>query len=121
MSTVLAPFGPNSVGTAGAPFSLADKGQDSGAESAESAQPCQAATKPQPERPPKFHRHYEAMPLRGRSPGVSVSTLYYFAPSFRSTCWAMLGHAGRMLADPPSLFEPSAEPAEEIWQGRTVE
>jgi hypothetical protein len=35
---------------------------------------------------------------------------------------AMLGHAGRMLAlaDPPSLFEPSAE---EIWywQRRTVE
>jgi hypothetical protein len=26
--------------------------------------------------------------------------------------------SGRMLADPPSLFEPSAE---EIWQGRTVE
>ncbi|KAH8776990.1 hypothetical protein BGZ57DRAFT_359914 [Hyaloscypha finlandica] len=130
MSPVLAPFGPNSVATAKAPPHSQIRGQEPSPPSPPAMpshfKPLQAPSSPSQSGLPSSIDTTKLCPFEAAALAFLCLCCVISLPCSEAhvgpcwPCWAMLGHAGRMLAlaDPPSLFEPSAE---EIWQRRTVE
>lgn len=88
MSTVLAPFGPNSVGTSRRASSLADKGP--GAESAESASQGQATSSPSQSGLPSSIDTTKLCPFEAAALAFLCRCCVISLPCSEAPCWAML-------------------------------
>jgi len=88
MSTVLAPFGPNSVGTSRRASSLADKGP--GAESAESASQGQATSSPSQSGLPSSIDTTKLCPFEAAALAFQCRCCVISLPCSEAPCWAML-------------------------------